>query len=475
MKPSQRGVVQTQPWLSYRRQSTPSAISNSYLCNGVYAKSRRRDSISSPIAFNHLKMEVQKPIPLASASVTTTAIRSFGSGPKNRKRGEGGGKGSKRQGEKKKTKNQTTTSKATKNIRRKDYEKNQGKKKRQNEEEVMIPPALLAPTGSRNVFVAQTALGNDNDNNERIDPSILFDNCNRKPKLFTSSEFEYMSPSDLKHEYPDYGQPEIAFLGRSNVGKSSLCNALMSKKLCITSKSPGRTQLPYYYGLFPKQPNQKKIPSRQQESITSLSSSKSKNLAVADALGYLIDLPGYGYAAAPSEKVEDWQSATQQLLLDRRHVLKRVFLLVDTRREGLTEFDMLVIKWLEEELEGQIPYSVVLTKADRTSPPSIIKQVNQLCLQYSSQQALNDDEHGVLLSPIFHVTSARDNIGINELLLSIEAEFLGEEEESEDAYDFDDEHFYEEGNDFDDMVDGVDIDFDDDFDGVDDVVKHRSR
>ncbi|OEU22328.1 MMR_HSR1-domain-containing protein, partial [Fragilariopsis cylindrus CCMP1102] len=133
---------------------------------------------------------------------------------------------------------------------------------------------------------------------------------------------------------------EVAFLGRSNVGKSSLINAIMRKNLCITSKSPGRTQLPYYYGNPSGQPQ-----------------------------GFIVDLPGYGFAKKPMSITEDWQKDTQDLLLHRRHeakVLKRLFLLMDARRgvQGPNEHDRIVMRWLED---AEIPFTVVLTKADRVS------------------------------------------------------------------------------------------------------------
>jgi GTP-binding protein EngB required for normal cell division len=105
---------------------------------------------------------------------------------------------------------------------------------------------------------------------------------------------------------------------------------------------------------------------------------------------------------------------------------------MDTRRDEWTKLDRTVMEWLED---ASIPYSVVLTKADRTSVPLVVKQVNAFCLRYASHQALqttpsenDDDSTMVAQSPVIHVTSSNKNWGIAELMLSVEAEFVGEEE-----------------------------------------------
>jgi GTP-binding protein len=285
-----------------------------------------------------------------------------------------------------------------------------------------IPPALLAPTGSPYVYINRTVLNDD------LDPSRLFaDPC--IPRLFLQNEFMYIPPKVFNFEYPksknananakNKTTPEVAVLGRSNVGKSSLVNALMRRNLCVTSKSPGRTQQAYYHGLFDKT-----VP-------------EADRVLAHDAHAYLIDLPGYGYGSAPKGIVEGWQSATQECLLNRRDagVLRRLFLLLDARRdEGPSELDRTVVQWLED---ANIPYSIVLTKADRTSSPRIVKQVNDLCLRYASRQALEED--GTSQSPVIHVTSSQQNWGVSELLHSIEAEFLADDEGDDDEDEYHDE------------------------------------
>jgi GTP-binding protein EngB required for normal cell division len=329
--------------------------------------------------------------------------------------------------------------------------------------EPIIPPAMLAPTASPYVYISQPALvsnyGGGEGGSTIINASTLFAEAinlvsddgesitarNLLPPLFAKGDFEYFSPKrDLGHDYPSHGVPEVAFLGRSNVGKSSLINALMRRNLCITSKSPGRTRLPYYYGLIPKSENQQQ---RQPRSRGGTSGTAGKTEKVTTShnpstvQGYIIDLPGYGFGKAPKAVVEDWQKDTQDLLLHRRHtagVLQRLFLLMDTRRGGPTELDRTVMRWLED---ADIPYTVVLTKADRVSVPQVVRQVNDYCLRYASLtfngNVEDEDEGGVVAvaqSPVIHVTSSTERWGIHELMLSVEAEFIGEEEDE-----FDDE------------------------------------
>jgi GTP-binding protein len=268
----------------------------------------------------------------------------------------------------------------------------------------IIPPALLAPTASPFVYVSKPALSVQDDADDvPIDPSTLFAETG-VPPTFLHNEFAYVSPKVFNHKLPSHGLPEVCFLGRSNVGKSSLVNSLMRRKLAFTSKSPGRTQQACYFGLYP-------------------TSVEPENRGDANAIGFLVDLPGYGWAKAPDSKVEEWQTATQDLLIDRfdRGVMQRLFLLIDSRR-GPLPLDRSVMTWLDEK---GIPYSVVLTKSDQVAVPMVVKEVNSLCLRYASQQAL---EEFVAQSPVVHVTSSQKSLGIHELMLSVETEFIGDDE-----------------------------------------------
>ena len=131
-------------------------------------------------------------------------------------------------------------------------------------------------------------------------------------------------------QLPPPGPPEIAFAGRSNVGKSSLLNALTGRKtLARTSNTPGRTQALNFFTLGE--------PARLR----------------------LVDMPGYGYAATSKEKIAAWTSLMQDYLRGRA-ALKRVFVLVDGRH-GLKTIDSDMFEKLDK---AAVSYQVILTKAD---------------------------------------------------------------------------------------------------------------
>lgn len=233
-----------------------------------------------------------------------------------------------------------------------------------------------------------------------MDPKSLFLDVEDEPFFHAA----YVSPKGFKHELPKWNIPEVAFLGRSNVGKSSLVNALLKHKdLARCSKQPGRTQQVNYFGMYPS------------TTITS----------PADATGFFVDLPGYGFAKAPPEQVKAWQERTQTFLLNRRDasVLRRLFLLIDARR-GTSQIDRDIMGWFDE---ATIPYSVVLTKADRVSRPQIVRFCNDVCMRHHSQVFGEVDG---TQGPVVHVTSTRDGYGIKELMTAIHAEFVGHREEA---------------------------------------------
>jgi GTP-binding protein len=138
---------------------------------------------------------------------------------------------------------------------------------------------------------------------------------------------------------PDSAWPEIAFVGRSNVGKSSLINTLLNRKgLVRTSSTPGRTQMLNFF-------------------------------AVNEKL-HFVDLPGYGFARAPRAVREKWQPMIRTYL-SRRENLKAVVWLLDARREPSRE-DLQFLDWLEEAGRPTIP---VVTKVDKLSRNELSRQL----------------------------------------------------------------------------------------------------
>ncbi|MCR5177991.1 MAG: ribosome biogenesis GTP-binding protein YihA/YsxC [Lachnospiraceae bacterium] len=128
---------------------------------------------------------------------------------------------------------------------------------------------------------------------------------------------------------PETGMPEYAFLGRSNVGKSSLINSLMQRKnYARTSSDPGKTQTINYYNIN-------------------------------DEL-YLVDLPGYGYAKVSRSTRQKWGRMIERYLLNSSS-LRLVFLLIDSRHAP-TEDDRLMLEWL---IYNSIPTAIIATKADK--------------------------------------------------------------------------------------------------------------
>jgi len=131
--------------------------------------------------------------------------------------------------------------------------------------------------------------------------------------------------------FPGDRLPEVAFLGRSNVGKSSLINALLGqKRLAFTSSTPGRTQTINFYRI--------------------------------DGAWYCVDLPGYGYARVPPAHLLEWKKLIDAYL-EKRETLKLSCLILDARR-GWMEPDLELKRWLE--YHGR-PYLVVATKIDKVN------------------------------------------------------------------------------------------------------------
>ena len=149
---------------------------------------------------------------------------------------------------------------------------------------------------------------------------------------------DFIKSAAKPRDYPPPLLPEIAFVGRSNVGKSSLINVLAGRKgLVRTSSTPGRTQLINFFDI--------------------------------NSILTLVDLPGYGYAKAPPELRKQWGPMIEAYLASREN-LKGVVLILDIRRIP-SDGDLQMLRWLEMY---NIPPIIVLTKCDKLSKNEIAKQ-----------------------------------------------------------------------------------------------------
>lgn len=191
--------------------------------------------------------------------------------------------------------------------------------------------------------------------------------------IIKSAEFLISNP-DYK-ACPQDGRPEYAFIGRSNVGKSSLINMLTSRKgLALTSSTPGKTMLINHF--------------------------------VINDEWYLVDLPGYGYARRGKDSREQLRLIIEDYILERL-AMTSLFVLVDSRHKAQV-IDLEFMEWLGE---NGIPFSIVFTKADKLSKSKLNLNINA----YKAELLKSWAE----LPPLF-VTSAETGMGRDELLAYIE-------------------------------------------------------
>ena len=170
--------------------------------------------------------------------------------------------------------------------------------------------------------------------------------------------------------------PEVAFAGRSNVGKSSIINALTGQKgLAKTSNTPGRTQQLNYFNLANKI--------------------------------HIVDLPGYGFAQAPENMVKQWQNLIFSYLQGRVN-LKRVFVLIDSRH-GIKKVDLEIMEMLDK---AAVTYQIVLTKTDKISTKALEKVLAE------TQKTIKD--HAAAYVTVL-ATSSEKKTGLNELRYEIKS------------------------------------------------------
>ena len=189
-------------------------------------------------------------------------------------------------------------------------------------------------------------------------------------RLLFAGACDFIAAANNMKVLPPEGLPEICFAGRSNVGKSSLINALTGRKtLARTSQTPGRTRQLIFFSL-------------------------------ADRI-QLVDLPGYGYARAPKTDIKAWTTLTRKFLAGRAS-LQRVFLLIDGRR-GIGPGDSEIMTLLDA---SAVSWAVVITKADKLKPAALEAVYNDTRSRITTH---------VAAFPELFVTSAEAATGIAEL------------------------------------------------------------
>ncbi len=153
---------------------------------------------------------------------------------------------------------------------------------------------------------------------------------------------EFVKSCTKENDYPREILREIAFVGRSNVGKSSLINTLLNRRsLAKTSSTPGKTRLINFFKI---------------------------NLSF-----YLVDLPGYGYTSLPKEATANW-GAMIEGYLSRRERINGVILLMDIRRD-VDDKDLIMIEWLNRY---EIPYIIAVTKSDKLARGKRLQAINDI-------------------------------------------------------------------------------------------------
>lgn len=201
-------------------------------------------------------------------------------------------------------------------------------------------------------------------------PRVVDSGVAEAGRLLFAAEARFIAGASGPSALPPEGLPEIAFVGRSNVGKSSLVNALTGRRtLARISNTPGRTRQINFFNLGGRL--------------------------------MLVDLPGYGYAEASKSAVKSWTSLVRHYL-QTRAVLRRVCLLIDSRH-GVKEIDRPLMRMLDD---AGVSYQIVLTKADKAGKRELASVPGNIMADLAPHVAAH---------PEIHLTSALDRRGIAEL------------------------------------------------------------
>ena len=213
--------------------------------------------------------------------------------------------------------------------------------------------------------------------------------------IIQSATYLISSPDYTK--CPKADRPEYAFIGRSNVGKSSLINMLCdNQKLAKTSSAPGKTQLINHFDI---------------KSLPDLTSGKGKNSSPTGggregASWYLVDLPGYGFAKVSQTQRKQWEKMIENYLRNRENLIS-VFVLIDSRHSP----QKLDLEFIDQLGEWEVPFCLAFTKADKETQKVVSKNVKDfLDAMRKTWQFL----------PQSFVTSAEKKMGRDKILQFIE-------------------------------------------------------
>lgn len=201
------------------------------------------------------------------------------------------------------------------------------------------------------------------------------------PKKIFNGECEFLFGAHTYSQIPQDARPEIAFIGASNVGKSSLINALVSKKIAIVSTTPGRTRQLNFFKI-----------------ADGFTQSFSEGFV-------LVDMPGYGFAKASAKHTEHWQKTALEYLMKRPN-LKRLYLLIDPIK-GLKEGDRDMTNMLNAMA---VSFQVILTKTDKLNKEELAKAAEKIKTEIAKWPAAHPEIIATSSSKGYGVKDVQDSI-----------------------------------------------------------------